>query len=249
MGSGGVPCIRFKNYIVFKYEENGIYNHFENHIFIEVHATMTIMCSLSCSTSCTILSLLLLLFSLQGIVARRESRLGSSLLAPSKEEGAPALEALLLRQEPSVAWGRLLEGSDSDSSMSMASGPSPTPRPPPSPTPPPQGRALLALGGSLCAGQLPEPKNAALFSDEGYVDTLFEYLQDNYDFDTLEKVCCPREDSYELIFASAKPASLGRALLLPIIRQGIVSARRCRGGSGIQECWSHYHFHWCQWCL
>ena len=84
--------------------------------------------------------------------------------------------------------------------MSMMPGPSPTPR-----TPPSQTRTLLAMGDSLCTGQLPEPKGTIVFSNEGYVDTLFEYLQDNHDFTTLEKVCCPGEDSQELINPIADP--------------------------------------------
>lgn len=142
----------------------------------------------------------------------------------------------LLQQETSSAWGRLLQ-EGSDSGMSMMSGPSPTPRPPPSPTPPgpsptprpppspttppTQARTLLAVGDSLCAGQLPEPKNTILFSDEAYVDTLFEYLQENYDFDTLEKVCCSAEDSYELINASANPPTSDGSICYPDQESGV----------------------------
>lgn len=175
--------------------------------------------------SCTILSLLLLLSSLQRVLAskRREKRLGSSLTS-SKEQDETTLESFL-QQETSVAWGRLLEGTDSNS-MSMMPELSPTPRPPPpsptmpaptprppsqtttppSPTPPPsQGRTLLALGDSLCAGQLPEPPFTIFFSDDAYVDTLYQHLQENHDFDTLLKVCCPGENSFEFINAIENP--------------------------------------------
>ena len=73
-----------------------------------------------------------------------------------------------------------------------------------------KGGTLLALGDSLCTGQLPEPKNTIFVSDEGYVDTLFEYLKENYDFDALLKICCPGEGSAEMIDANAnEPPSDG----------------------------------------
>jgi lysophospholipase L1-like esterase len=113
-------------------------------------------------------------------------------------------------KETEVIWGRVLkEGRDLGSSMSMPSptrAPTtkqPTTRPPTSPpTTSGGGGTLLAIGDSLCAGHLPEPKNTIVFSDEAYVDTLYEYLEDEYDFDELVKVCCTGEDSSELIDAS-----------------------------------------------
>lgn len=124
----------------------------------------------------------------QGIAGRQ--RLGSSF----KED------ATLDFEETNVIWGRLLEGMGS---MSMP--------PPTRPPEPEEARGtLLAIGDSLCTGQLPEPKNTVFFSDEGFVDVLFEYLEDNYDFDKLQKICCPGEDSAELIDASfAVPPSDG----------------------------------------
>lgn len=132
-----------------------------------------------------------------------EGRKGQRLRSTFTEEEALDFE------ETEVVWGRVLEGRDLGSSMSMPSptrAPTtkqPTTRPP---TRPPTtsggGGTLLAIGDSLCTGHLPEPKNTIFFSDEGYVDTLYEYLQDEYDFDDLLKVCCSDEDSFELIDAS-----------------------------------------------
>lgn len=144
--------------------------------------------TMSCRTSRSsiLLSLLILASNIQqGIAAAgREKRLGSSL---TEEK-----EALNVEEETSFLWGRLLQ-----EEMSM---------------PPPEqaGGTLLAIGDSLCAGHLPEPKNTIFFSDEAYTNTLFDYVQDKYDFDTLEKVCCSGEDSHELIDASyAIPPSDG----------------------------------------
>lgn len=132
-----------------------------------------------------------------------EGRKGQRLRSTFTDEEALDFE------ETEVAWGRLLEGRDLGSSMSMPSptrAPTtkqPTTRPPTRPpTTSDGGGTLLAIGDSLCTGQLPEPKNTIFVSDEGYVDILYEYLQNEYDFDDILKVCCSGEDSSELIDAS-----------------------------------------------
>jgi hypothetical protein len=79
------------------------------------------------------------------------------------------------------------------------------------------------MGDSLCTGQLPEPKGTIFFSNEGYVDTLFEYLQDNHDFTTLEKVCCPGEDSQELINPIADPPISDGSFCYPTEQSGVPS--------------------------
>jgi lysophospholipase L1-like esterase len=71
------------------------------------------------------------------------------------------------------------------------------------PPAPKTNRTLLAIGDSLCTGQLSDPPNEVFFSDEGYNAKLFEYLEKAEHFKTLLKICCPGESSEELLDGSA----------------------------------------------
>jgi len=69
------------------------------------------------------------------------------------------------------------------------------------------GGTYLALGDSIVAGtQQPLP-----FTSSGYVDELFDELQDEYGFDTLVNLGCPADDTREFINGDDGPngGSLG----------------------------------------
>ena len=58
-----------------------------------------------------------------------------------------------------------------------------------------EGGTYLALGDSVAAGtQQPAP-----FTDNGYTDNLFKYLDDAYGFDTFVNLACPGDDTVEMI--------------------------------------------------
>jgi hypothetical protein len=56
----------------------------------------------------------------------------------------------------------------------------------------------LALGDSFAVGT----QNPVFFTDSGYADQLFQYLEREYRFDNLEKLGCPGDDSGELLGVS-----------------------------------------------
>lgn len=110
------------------------------------------------------------------IVSGSDRRLGSPIGGQSP----------IAHEESSLFWDRLLQ--TTYSSMPLTPSAAPTSK-----------TVYLAIGDSLCTGQLPEPKNQALYSDKGYTDNLFDYLKTSQGIDTLNKICCPGEDSHELI--------------------------------------------------
>ena len=66
------------------------------------------------------------------------------------------------------------------------------------------GKTLLAMGDSLAAGQL---LDFEFFTDQGWANVLFEYLQASEGFDTLANVACTSERTTNFMIANPDNAT------------------------------------------